>query len=321
MAVVEVNFRGATQVKAAEAIEDMIYQVNVEAGRAGMTFLRWNDSPQRVGIPTKIYVVIGGSLEEIEGTSVYEPEIKDVSVALDETMLFGLEAAGNMGIETVVNGIKENGLLVVVTEHDEETIKKYLPKAENRYQYALVKGKVPFAGLWRPLDPSERTHIKVLGAIARYYPEVFTHEEAKAAIPEEFVEAFEDGYENAIHGKMAETGPPPERPKWPSWKELSKYANVIPAVEVSGKNPHYQKGTTKTDIPVIDNTKCTKCALCWINCPDGCLARTPDGYYKVEEEYCSGCGICANVCPPECITMVNLIDYKEGKIQFEGGKR
>jgi len=319
MAVVEVNFRGVAQTKVASNIVNMVYQANVEAGRTGMTFLRWNDSPQRVGIPTKIYVVTGESLEGIEGTSIYEPETKNVSVALDDTMLFGMEAGGNLGIESLADGIKEKGLLVIVTEHDEETIKKYLPEAENRYEYVLVRGKAPFAGLWRPLESSEMTHIKVLGAIARYYPEVFTYEEAKAVIPQESMEAFEDGYKNSIHGEMTETGIAREKPKWPSWKELPKYANVIPAVEISGKNPHYSKGTTKTDIPVINKEKCTKCALCWIICPEGCLVRTPDGYYDVEKKYCSGCGMCESICPPKAIKMINLIDYKEEKL--EGGQR
>ena len=319
MAVVEVNFRGVTQTKVASNLADMVYQVNMKAGRTGMTFLRWNDSPQRVGIPAKTYAVTGESLEEIEGMSIYEPETKDVSVALDDTMLFGMEAAGNLGIESLVDGIKEKGLLVIVTERDEKIIKKYLPKAENRYEYVLVRGKAPFDGLWRPLDLGETTHIKVLGAIARHHPKVLTYEEAKAVIPEDSMEAFEDSYKNSIHGEMIEKGIPREKPKWPSWKELPKYANVIPAVEISGKNPHYTKGTAKTDIPVIDKAKCTKCALCWISCPEGCLARTPDGYYDVEEEYCSGCGMCASICPPKAIKMINLIDYKEEKL--EGGQR
>lgn len=312
--IIEVNFRGVRQKKVATKTVNLISEANLKADRAGMTFLRWNDSPERVGIPAKMYALTGESLDELEGQSIYEPSIKDVVITLDDTMLFGLEAAGNLGMESVVDGIKEGGLLVVITEHDEGTVKKYLPKAENTYQYALVKDKVPFAGLWRPLDPDQRAHIKVLGAIARDYPEVFTQEEAKTIIPEKFVEDFEEGYDKAVHGEMTETAPPPERPKWPSWKELPNYANVIPAAEVNGKNPHYQKGTTKTDIPVIDNTECTKCALCWIHCPEGCLTRTPEGYYEVEEEYCSGCGICANVCPVECINMFNLIDYKEEKI-------
>jgi len=314
MVVVEVNFRGVTQTKVANSLVEMIYQANSKAGRTGMTFLRWNDSPQRVGIPAKIYVVTGESLEELEGTSVYEPEIKDVSVAFDDTMVFGMEAGGNLGIESLVDGIKDKGLVVIVTEHDEKTIRKYLPKGENRYDYVLVRSKIPFEGLWRPLEPSEKAHIKVLGAIARYYPQVFTYEEAKAVVPEGSLEAFEEGYKNSIHGEMLEKGAVREKPKWPSWKELPKYANVIPAVEISGKNPHYAKGTTKTEIPVIDKEKCTKCGLCWIMCPEGCIVRRPDGYYEVEEDYCSGCGMCESVCAPKAIKMVNLIDYKEGKV-------
>jgi 2-oxoacid:acceptor oxidoreductase delta subunit (pyruvate/2-ketoisovalerate family) len=315
MPIVEVNFRGVIQKKVASNLINMIYQANVKAGRAGMTFLRWNDSPERVGIPAKIFAVTEKSLEEIEGTSIYEPATKDVSVALDDAMLFGLESAGSLGIESVVDGMTDKGLLVIVTEQEEGTIRKYLPRTENRYEYALVRGKAPFAGMWKPLEPSEMSHLKVLGAIARYSPKVVSYEEAKGVIPKEGMDAFKDGYEHSIHGELIEKGAPPKKPKWPSWKELPRISNVIPAVEISGRNPHYSKGTTKTDFPLIDKTKCTKCSLCWISCPEGCLNRKPDGYYQVEEEYCSGCGMCAEVCAPKAIRMINLIDYKEGKVK------
>jgi pyruvate ferredoxin oxidoreductase delta subunit len=55
--------------------------------------------------------------------------------------------------------------------------------------------------------------------------------------------------------------------------------------------------------PKIDQTKCTKCLICWILCPD--MAMEWDGE-KVREkhDYCKGCGICANECPVKCISMV-----------------
>jgi len=55
----------------------------------------------------------------------------------------------------------------------------------------------------------------------------------------------------------------------------------------------------------VNFATCTKCTLCWLNCPDGSFDVTPDGTYDVDLEGCCGCGICEAVCPvKDCIHMV-----------------
>ncbi len=53
--------------------------------------------------------------------------------------------------------------------------------------------------------------------------------------------------------------------------------------------------------PVKDPDKCTDCALCWLFCPDGIIAR--EGIV-IDYAYCKGCGICATECPTGAIRMV-----------------
>ncbi len=55
--------------------------------------------------------------------------------------------------------------------------------------------------------------------------------------------------------------------------------------------------------PIIDKSKCTKCHLCWIFCPEGAISIDEEGFTDVNYTYCKGCGICANECPSKAITM------------------
>lgn len=54
--------------------------------------------------------------------------------------------------------------------------------------------------------------------------------------------------------------------------------------------------------PVIDHEKCTKCAICWLCCPDAVIQRGDE--YEINLKYCKGCGICAEECPVKAIIMV-----------------
>jgi pyruvate ferredoxin oxidoreductase delta subunit len=44
------------------------------------------------------------------------------------------------------------------------------------------------------------------------------------------------------------------------------------------------------------------CQLCWVYCPDACIARGIPP--TIELTYCKGCGICAAQCPADAIEMV-----------------
>jgi len=55
--------------------------------------------------------------------------------------------------------------------------------------------------------------------------------------------------------------------------------------------------------PVVDRAKCTKCAVCWLNCPVQCIVEKA-AWFDVNLATCKGCGICMVECPHRAITMI-----------------
>ena len=96
--------------------------------------------------------------------------------------------------------------------------------------------------------------------------------------------------------------------------------------EKGGFRPHrnelFKKYSTRTMRPVINFKTCTKCTLCWLNCPDASFDVTPDGTYDANFESCCGCGVCEAVCPVnDCISMVNETEFTDNKSQWEAFKK
>ena len=83
-----------------------------------------------------------------------------------------------------------------------------------------------------------------------------------------------------------------------NWKEIS------PAGVCWKPSTEFLTGDWKTYKPVRDLTKCTKCLLCTLFCPDGAIHWDKQkGDIEFDMNYCKGCGICANECPTKAITM------------------
>ena len=89
----------------------------------------------------------------------------------------------------------------------------------------------------------------------------------------------------------------------PTWKELP-LAAIIPEPATS---LHYKTGDWKTLKPVVDKTKCIKCATCYIFCPEAAYEEDAYGYFNPNYDYCKGCGICSVECPAMCIQMVEEV--------------
>jgi pyruvate ferredoxin oxidoreductase delta subunit len=86
-----------------------------------------------------------------------------------------------------------------------------------------------------------------------------------------------------------------------TWKDL-EVGNIV---KEPGSADARRTGDWRTQRPILDEKKCIKCALCWLNCPDIAI-KPPNkkGYYVADLDYCKGCGICAEICPVDAITMI-----------------
>ena len=85
-----------------------------------------------------------------------------------------------------------------------------------------------------------------------------------------------------------------------TWKDL----DVGCIVTEPGSARQYRTGNWRSERPVVDESKCIKCGLCSIFCPEGCIEQNAEGYFEANLFYCKGCGICACECWPQAITMV-----------------
>ncbi len=84
------------------------------------------------------------------------------------------------------------------------------------------------------------------------------------------------------------------------WQDL-KIGSVI---DEPGSARDYKTGDWRTQKPDWTETKCIRCGICWMYCPDAAVYRKDDGYFTADYDYCKGCGICGRECPTGAITML-----------------
>jgi pyruvate ferredoxin oxidoreductase delta subunit len=85
-----------------------------------------------------------------------------------------------------------------------------------------------------------------------------------------------------------------------TWKDLE----IGSIVTEAGSARQYRTGDWRSQRPVVDESKCIKCGICYIFCPEGCIGQNERGYFEADLFYCKGCGICARECWTQAITMV-----------------
>ena len=86
-----------------------------------------------------------------------------------------------------------------------------------------------------------------------------------------------------------------------TWKDLE----IGCIVTEPGSSREYRTGDWRSQKPTYNFTKCIKCGLCQIYCPEGCIGQNAEGYFQANLFWCKGCGICSKECPTKVITMVN----------------
>lgn len=332
---VEVNYRGIFQKTLGRRIGSDIVFIAHSEGKTAFSNGRYSDAPERNGIPSKYFAFVSPTLSEEEleaeaGASM-DIEVADVSVVVDDTLVKGVEPWAWHGVRPINEKVAEGSTLLVVTRKSAEELLKFVEKKPFEYNIATLEGDASFAGLWYYND--DFTDVRVLGAIAKVAPEIIGIDSVEKHVrnkykSEEKVKAARDAYNTVKVRKVTSNDGidwPYEVPKLPNYKEMEEGA-VVPAIKRGYKkgprgqsrSENFKRFTTKSMRPVVRFDTCTKCTLCWAECPDEAFDPTDTGHYDVNYEYCTGCGKCAQVCPVEdCIVMVDELKFDDNSSFYE----
>ncbi len=334
--ICEVVYRGIFQKNLAARITRGIVFSARKAGRWGIAFGRYGDSPQRNGIPAKDFAIVADTPEELElHMARFEPKELHVTICLDDTLAKGVESWAWYGLQPLNRLLLPGGHLLVTSTQPAEALLRDLHRKPTEYWLWILPGKASFSGLW--VHKEDHTEVRVLGALARIVPDVLALDAVCAAIREQEwgsdlkVESARRAYERVAPRRVSPTEGNPETPyafELPRWWEMREGIS-IPSLPIGkpieggrGYRPErsgvFKKFTTRTMRPVVDFDRCVKCTLCWLQCPDSCFDVMPDGLYDANMEACCGCGVCEAVCPVrDCITMVNEAVFEDNASQWE----
>jgi len=246
--------------------------------------------PERRGAPVAAFLRISSAPIRLRS----QIDSPDIVVVLDPTVLI---------LPDVVAGIKPNGIVIANTNKLLEDVKYLL--GVNVQLGVVDASKIAMEIIKRPI-----TNTTMMGAFVRA-TNIVKVETVKEQLKERFptnyetnIKAMLRGYEelemetDANRTVLKETKVA-QSAKLPLWQDLPVGLIVQP-----GSAKAYKTGSWRSMVPVTDATKCIKCGLCWIYCPDSARFRMPDGTYETNFDYCKGCGVCARECPSRCITMI-----------------
>jgi pyruvate ferredoxin oxidoreductase delta subunit len=340
---VEIVYRGIYQKTLARNLSRAVVLAAHREGKPGISFGRYGDSPERNGIPAKSFAIVATddvTLEE--GMAKYEPKEVDVTIVVDDTLCKGVESWAWYGLQPINRLLKPGGTLIVTSREDPAALVEMIHRQEHPYRLAIVKGTPSFSGLWVYKD--DHTDVRILGAVAKVLPELFSLSSVQAVIAAEWKTPLKSAsaqraYERTTSVSIQPSQGNPEKPyqfTLPKWHEM-RQGVAIPCIapghamkDGNGgtggfeleRNPTFKKFTTRSMRPVVDFEICIKCTLCWLQCPDSCFDVTPDGLYDADMEACCGCGVCEAVCPePNCVTMVAETQFRDNASQWEAFKK
>ena len=317
---IEVVYRGIFQKTLAQRICRSVVLAARRSGHTGTAFARYGDSPERNGVPAKQFAVVAADEIELEASMAkYEPSVVDVSIAVDDTLVKGVESWAWYGRQPIWKPVRANGWLLVTSEKTADAVLAQTDKAERPYTLGIVPGGASFAGLWVFKD--DHTDYRILGALAKILPEWISLENAKAATKElakgdeSAIASVQVGYDATTMRpvKVGEgtTGHEVLQFTKPGWTKM-RPGIIVEARKPGERNPYYKKYGARTMRPVVNFDTCIKCTMCWLDCPDECFEVTPEGHYEVVYSACIGCGICAQVCPvKDCIVMVDELKFTD----------
>ncbi len=181
---IEIVYRGIFQKTLAQRICRSIVLAARKRGHTGTAFGRYGDSPERNGVPAKYFAVVAISDLELESSMAkYEPKVVDIAVAVDDTLVKGVESWAWYGRQPIWKPVHAAGAVLVTSEKTPDQVLAQTDTAERPYLLGIVPGLASFAGLWVFKD--DHTDYRVLGALAKVAPDWVRIEDVKTLIQEQ----------------------------------------------------------------------------------------------------------------------------------------
>ncbi|MEP6695137.1 MAG: (4Fe-4S)-binding protein, partial [Chloroflexota bacterium] len=280
---IEVVYRGIFQKTLAQRICRSVVLAARKKGHTGTAFARYGDSPERNGVPAKQFAVVAADELELEASMAkYEPSVVDVSIAVDDTLVKGVESWAWYGRQPIWKPVRANGWLLVTSDKPADEVLAQTDKAERPYTLGIVPGGASFAGLWVYKD--DHTDYRVLGALAKILPQWISLDDAKAASldlakgDQSAVASVQYGYESTamrpVKAGEGTSGHEVLQFTKPGWTTM-RPGIIVEARKPGERNPYYKKYGARTMRPVVNFDTCIKCTMCWLDCPDECFEVTP----------------------------------------------
>src|SRR5262249_907863 len=181
--ICEVVYRGIFQNTRAARITRGIVLSARKAGRWGIAFGRYGDSPQRNGIPAKDFAIVADTKEELEQHMArYEPKELHVTICVDDTLCKGVESWAWYGLQPINRLLLSGGHLLVTSTRSPSELLRDIHKKDLPYHLWILPGKASFSGLWG-LKEGHR-EARLLGALAKIASEFLSIDAVCAAIRE-----------------------------------------------------------------------------------------------------------------------------------------
>src|SRR5687767_9892128 len=199
---IEVVYRGIFQKTLAQRICRSVVLAARKKGHTGTAFARYGDSPERNGVPAKQFAVVAADELELEASMAkYEPSVVDIVVAVDDTLVKGVESWAWYGRQPIWKPTHDGGAVLVTSEKTVDEVLAQTDAAERSYTLAIVPGAASFAGLWVFKD--DHTDHRVLGALAKLAPDWVRLDDVKTLIQEqtkdaEAVASAQLGYDETV---------------------------------------------------------------------------------------------------------------------------
>src|SRR5512140_2768937 len=136
---VEVVYRGIFQKTLAQRICRSIVLASRKKGYTGTAFGRYGDSPERNGVPAKQFGIVAINETELEASMArYEPSVVDITIAVDDTLVKGVESWAWYGRQPIWKGVHENGFVLVTSDKTADEIVAQIDKTPKPFTLAVV---------------------------------------------------------------------------------------------------------------------------------------------------------------------------------------